>query len=146
MLLLLCALSLAEGPTPPAPVPQGAFPEPITAEPVVVPVDLSSPEATLVSLVQAIRTQNIDAYTACFDPTTAEREGQVSHLREDPKGWIELQNIFTGPQKLQLEGPLADVPVGGKIRGKVAAPKAAEGGIGSITFVRTQNSWLVHSW
>jgi hypothetical protein len=146
MLLLLCALTLAEAPPPPAPVPQGAFPEPITAEPVVVPIDLSSPEATLVSLVQAIRTQNIDAYAACFDPATTEREGQVSRLRDDPKRWAELQGVFNGPQKLLLEGSPADVPVGGKIRGKVAAPKAAEGGIGSITFVRTQNSWLVHSW
>ncbi|HND34913.1 MAG TPA: hypothetical protein PLA94_33145 [Myxococcota bacterium] len=146
MLLLLCALSLAEAPPPPAPVPQGAFPEPITAEPVVLPVDLSSPEATLISLVQAIRTQNIDAYAACFDPATAEREGQVSRLRADPKGWAELQGIFAGPQKLQLEGPVANVPVSGKIRGNVAAPKADQGGIGAITFVRTQNSWLVHSW
>ena len=118
MLLLLCALSLAEAPPPPAPVPQSAFPEPISAEPVVFPVDLSSPEATLLSLVQAIRTQNIDAYTACFDPATAEREGRVSRLRADPGQLRVLLEQMRPVGGIRGEGGAGDGPVARHGRGR----------------------------
>lgn len=104
----------------------------------------SSPESTFEELVHAIQARDLDAYTECWYPERAEREGEIGHIKEDPRTWDELVEAFKGDMKLVEEGERND---GGKTIKKfnVEAPDVADG-IGTLTMIQDQGRWWMYSW
>lgn len=109
-------------------------------------IEAGSPEAVFAQLVKAIAERDIDSYAACWSAESLEREGQMSKLKADPKGWDELQAMFQGRQTLEPEGGKFD---SNAVRHKfeVLSPDVPEGrGIGTISMVKENGVWKMYSW
>lgn len=106
----------------------------------------ASPHDVFGHLVQAIVARDLDDYLACFAEESRESEAEGDKLERDPRAWDELNAIFRGPLTLNLD-EVSDRPtVGVTVHGQVDAPEAAQGGIGGMTFVLTEQGWRVKSW
>ena len=106
---------------------------------------LKSPESTFKKLIRAIRKEDILTYKSCWHPDQVEREGMITELVESPETWTELQGIFKGRQKFQ-EGKYYSRDGREFFKTTIKAPKAEQGGIGTITFVREGENWLLWRW
>ena len=107
----------------------------------------STPQATFDTLQRAVADHDIDLYARCFSEETADREGRVSDLRADPSGWEELAGVLRPPLTLVMDGTApADAALGSRWHGSVRAPKADGGGVGGLTFVRTELGWVIRTW
>jgi hypothetical protein len=108
--------------------------------------DTNSPEATFRKLVKAIQEKDIDTYATCWAAESAEREGQVSKLKENPKMWDELQAMFKGPQTLDPDGSHVADGVE-RMKFEVQSPEVPDGrGIGTISMIKENGVWKMNSW
>lgn len=105
-----------------------------------------SPEHTFETLVTAIQNKDLASYTDCWYAETAEREGMVTKLKENPKGWDELQAMFKGRQTLKADGDHEENGMQMK-KFTVESPDVPKGeGIGSITMVKVGDAWKMYHW
>lgn len=105
-----------------------------------------SPEDTFAKLVTAIQNKDLASYTDCWYAETAEREGMVTKLKENPKGWDELQAMFKGRQTLRADGDYEEDGMQMK-KFTVESPDVPKGeGIGSITMAKVGDAWKMYHW
>ncbi|MCU0723315.1 MAG: hypothetical protein MUC63_06835, partial [Planctomycetes bacterium] len=118
-------------------------PDPGTA-PVSPPPSDGSPREAFETMVRAVRGKDLGLYKSCFTEEALKGEAGLELFEKDPeKFWAELGATFKGPQTLTLEGPL---PEEGRVKGKVEAPEADRGGIGTLTFLKEGGRWKIHRW
>ncbi len=105
--------------------------------------DFSTPKKTFKYLLKCIEKEDIENYKKCWSERALEREGMYSKLKNNPKKWSELHDIFTGPQKmtnLQWNDEKT------RLKASVKAPKAKHGGIGAIGMVKEEGEWKMRNW
>ncbi|MCB9232978.1 MAG: hypothetical protein H6581_15040 [Bacteroidia bacterium] len=106
---------------------------------------LSSPKKTFKTLQKAIKNEDLATYKLCWFPKTLESEGMFSKLQSDPKQWIELHEIFKGPQKLINEEYHTSDGIK-KYKATVHAPAVGDRGIGTINMVLEDGNWVLWRW
>jgi hypothetical protein len=103
-----------------------------------------SPRRAFETLLRAVRERDIALYKSCFTEEALKGEAEIARFERDPEGfWTELQGVFRGPQTLNLPDPL---PAEGPVKGRVEAPEAEHGGIGTVSFLREGGRWKIHRW
>ena len=124
-------------------VPVVGCPKPVDPP---APVVLEGPQGAFQGILRAVRDQNEAALMGCF----AEDSAMWARLQgpdvDWPRVWSELGGALRGPQDLTIDGNWRAVSVGGTIRGRVHAPVAKGGGVGGLTFRRTDSGWVVLAW
>jgi hypothetical protein len=109
-------------------------------------VSLPGPQGAFQRLVRAVQAEDRAALVGCFAAESAMRARLQGPDVDWPRVWSELGGALRGPQDLTIEGDWEAVPVGGTLRGRVHAPVAKGGGVGGLTFQRTDVGWVVLAW
>ncbi len=64
-----------------------------------------------------------------------------------PRSSVTLPFNDSPPLTLVMDGTApADAAIGSRWHGSVRAPKADGGGVGGLTFVRTELGWVIRTW
>ena len=115
---------------------------PSSTEPAVAkPFD--TPEATLATVVKAIRGKDLELYKQCFTDDAHKRgESALTRFQKSAdKTWAELQGLFNGPQSFAKKETDGDA-----VRVQVDSPEAKRGGIGSMSFRKVGGEWKIENW
>ena len=105
-----------------------------------------TPEGTFDALVASIKARDLDAYATCWYTGTAEREGMISRIKEDPKLWDELNAMFKGKLTL-VAGRTYEIEEGTIKKFEVKAPEVPKGdGIGGISMIKVGEIWKMYHW
>jgi hypothetical protein len=109
-------------------------------------VDLSSPEATFQTMVNAIDAQDIDSYAQCWHETRANNDGMVLLLKTEPQLWNGLKTMFHTDSKLidRSEGELDGYKVA---QFEVITPGIENGDrISSVALTEVNGEWKMYHW
>lgn len=100
-------------------------------------------EATLATIVKAVRTKDMELYKECFTKEAHEKgESALKKFEKNAaKTWAELNGLFRGPQSIGEREVNGDVT-----RVRIKAPEAQGGGIGSMRFRKVAGEWKIDNW
>ena len=100
-------------------------------------------EATLATMVTAVRTRDMELYKECFTKEAhAKGESALKRFEKNAnKTWTELNGMFRGPQSIGEREVRGDIT-----RVRVKAPEAQRGGIGSMQFRKVAGEWKIDNW